>query len=303
LIVTNAKVEPLRQTKKGRAMSLQRFRFVPRVFLCLFFIAVTTVCHAGSKVTLGLDVASSSLVSMDRLSHSAWHTLLQKYVDVRGNVNYTAWQRSASDVQALDNYLNMLSYASPKIRAGREAQFAFWINAYNAVTVKGILREYPTTSIRNHTAKVLGYNIWHDLLLTVGGQQYSLDQIEHKVLRPMGDPRVHFAIVCASHSCPRLLNEAYTAQRLEQQLVANTRNFFANRENFRQGNGTFYLSAILKWFADDFGDSQAVQLRSIAPYLPDRASYEAAANGSGRVSYLDYDWSLNDQKTAQNVRR
>lgn len=284
-------------------MNLKTSRVMSAVAVGFVCVSAASTCLAGSKVTLGRHVARSGQISMDRVDHGAWHALLQKYVDSNGNVDYTGWQRSASDMRALDEYLNMLSYAGPKIRATRAAQLAFWFNAYNAVTVKGILREYPTTSIRNHTAKVLGYNIWHDLLLTVGGQPYSLDQIEHKVLRPMGDPRVHFAIVCASHSCPRLLNEAYTAERLEQQLVTNTRAFFANKENFRYSNGTFYLSSILKWFATDFGSNQAAQLRTIAPYLPDRISQQAAANGSGRVSYLDYDWSLNDQKTARAARR
>jgi hypothetical protein len=284
-------------------MTLRFSRVTSAVVIgCLCLFAAST-CLAGTKVTLGRSVASSGQVSMDRLDHGAWHALLQKYVDTNGNVDYTGWQRSESDMRALDGYVNMLSHAGPGIRASRESQMAFWINAYNAVTVKGILREYPTSSIRNHTAKVLGYNIWHDLLLSVGGKSYSLDQIEHKVLRPMGDPRVHFAIVCASHSCPRLLNEAYTTQKLEQQLVTNTRVFFANKENFRYSNGTFYLSSILQWFDTDFGSNQAAQLRTIAPYLPDRTSQQAAASGSGRVSYLDYDWSLNDQKTARTARR
>ena len=184
-----------------------------------------------------------------------------------------------------------------------EGQLAFWINAYNAVTIKGILREYPTSSIRNHTAKLFGYNIWYDLLLIVGDSKISLHDVEHEVLRKTGEPRIHFAIVCASHSCPRLLNEAYTVEMLEEQLTTNTQNFFANRDNFRYSNGTFYLSSILKWFAEDFGSIQSAQLRSIAPYLPDRASQQAAASGSGRISYLSYDWSLNEQPPARNARR
>ncbi len=207
------------------------------------------ISSAGTKITVGQKVAAGKRVSMDRIDHAAWNTLLETYVDAEGRVDYARWRRSANDVRALDNYLALLSYADPKIRARREAQLAFWINAYNAVTIKGILREYPTSSIRNHTAKLYGYNIWHDLLLVVGGEKSSLNDIEHKVLRKMSEPRIHFAIVCASHSCPRLLNEAYSAKTFEKQLAANTRHFFANRENFRYANGTFYLSSVLKWFA------------------------------------------------------
>ena len=257
----------------------------------------------AANVVVGRKVAASQRVSMDRIDHRVWDGLLQKYVDDNGNVDYTGWKASASDVAALDGYLATLSTAEPKMRASREAKLAFWINAYNAVTVKGILREYPTTSIRNHTARFIGYNIWKNLLLVVGDETPSLEGIEHEILRKMGEPRIHFAIVCASHSCPRLLNMAYTADNLEEQLVANTKHFFANSENIRYANGTFYLSSIMKWFAADFGSDSAAQLRTIAPYLASRTAQQAAARGTGRISYLKYDWSLNDQKTARNARR
>jgi hypothetical protein len=264
-------------------------------------ISFTSAAFAGSKVTVGRAFPANQQVSYDQVDHAPWDKLLKKYVDVQGHVAYQAWQDSASDSQALDAYLNSLSRANPQAQASREAKLAFWINAYNAVTVKGILREYPTTSIRNHTAKVFGYNIWKDLLLTVGNHTYSLEAMEHQILRKMGEPRIHFAIVCASHSCPRLLNEAYLATRLEEQLVVNTRTFFANGENFRydaQGR-RFYLSAILSWFSGDFGANQAAQLKSISPYLPSQAASAAANANSVSVSYLDYDWSLNELKTAR----
>lgn len=152
---------------------------------------------------------------------------------------------------------------------------------------------------------MIGYNIWDDLLLTVGGKPYSLNQMEHEVLRKMGEPRIHFAIVCASISCPRLLNEAYTADRLEQQLATNSRNFFANERNFRfdASRQHFQLSSILDWFGEDFGANQASQLRTIAPYLPQGPAQQFASQGRGSVSYLDYDWGLNDQATARTARK
>ena len=110
-------------------------------------------------------------------NHATWDALLKRYIDENGNVAYAQWQKSAQHTRALDAYLAALSAADPHGRASREAQLVFWINAYNVVTLRGILREYPTSSIRNHTTKVFGYNIWKDLLLTVGGQAYSLDQM------------------------------------------------------------------------------------------------------------------------------
>ncbi len=255
---------------------------------------------AGSKVHVGREVPASQQVSIDQVDHSLWDRLLYRYVDDRGGVNYRAWKASREDWQLLRQYLDTLSTASIAKQASKEAKLAFWINAYNAVTVRGILREYPTSSIRNHTAAIAGYNVWKDLLLRVGGQAVSLEQMEHQILRKMGEPRIHFAIVCASHSCPRLLNRAYKAERLDEQLTANTKHFFAEGENFRYDaqSQRFYLSSILKWFGEDFGSSQAARLNAISPYLPTKAAYQAAQNNIVNVSYLDYDWSLNEQAAA-----
>jgi hypothetical protein len=129
----------------------------------LSWFSVAAVCLAagtalaGSKITVGQAVAANQRVSMDQVDHNVWDTLLKRYVNAVGNVDYTAWQRSAADVRALDGYLNTLSQADRGIRAGKESRLAFWINAYNALTIKGILREYPTTSIRNHTPRLYGY--------------------------------------------------------------------------------------------------------------------------------------------------
>ena len=253
---------------------------------------------AASKVTVGTNVAAAQQVSIDRINHAAWDTLLRKYCDARGFVNYQAWHRSPADRQQLDQYLAHLSQANPALAATPASKFAFWINAYNAVTLQGILREYPTTSIKNHQSIAFGYKIWDDLLLTVGGKKYSLNDVEHKVLRKMGDPRIHFAIVCASISCPPLLNEAYSAEKIDAQLNANAKRFFADPKKFSATpQGELKLSKILSWFADDFGPNQTAQLRTIAPYLPTQTAQSLANSGQARVSYLGYDWGLNDQGT------
>ena len=259
----------------------------------------------GPKVFVGLEVPVAQRVSIDRIDHSTWDQLLQEYVDDRGLVDYAGWQKSKQDILALDEYLNHLSSANLQAKSSRDARLAFWINAYNAVTVKGILREYPTRSIRKHTSKGSGYNIWKDLLLKVGGQGVSLDEIEHKVLRPMGEPRIHFAIVCASYSCPPLLNRAYTADQLDQQLTGNSRRFFANPENFQhdQRRRRFRLSAIMDWFGNDFGSTRADQLKAISPYLPTEEARRAALDSSVRTSFLKYDWSLNEQHSTDRATR
>ncbi len=286
-------------------MSFSRHHYRTILFAALILLGGEVPSWAGPKWTVGKNIPSGQRVSMDRIDHARFDRLLRKYVDGQGNVNYSAWKKSRTDQTELDAYLDQLSYADPSARASNEGKLAFWINAYNAATIKGILREYPTTSIRNHTARVFGYNIWHDLLVQVGGSQYSLDSIEHKVLRKMGEPRVHFAIVCASISCPRLLNQAYTSGSLDQQLTTNTKNFFANPLHFRHDVSArrFQLSSILSWFGEDFGSGRAAQLAAIAPYLPTAESQRAAKTNSVSISYLDYNWNLNDQTTARAARR
>lgn len=258
-------------------------------------LAISLEAQARKKINLVKAVPPARQISMDEISHDAWDNLLKTYVNDKGQVNYRSLKSNRKDQARLNRYLNHLAMASLTKHATKNARLAFWINAYNAVTIKGILREYPTTSIRNHTARLYGYNIWKDLLLNVGGKSVSLESIEHEILRKMGDARIHFAIVCASHSCPRLRNEAYRAETISEQLDSNAKVFFANRENFQfdAQRNRVYLSTILKWFAEDFGENQSEQLRSVARFLPGSAR-QAIRNKSVRVSYLSYDWKLND---------
>lgn len=252
--------------------------------------------RAEAKPSLGQHWPPSQRVSIDRIDHAPFDVLLKRYVDPDGYVNYTAWKNSGSDRQALHHYLAELGRADRGKRAARAARLAFWINAYNAVTLEGILQVYPTSSIRNHTARLFGYNIWDDLPLHVGDETNSLNQIEHEILRKMGEPRIHFAIVCASVGCPRLRNEAYRAETLDQQLADNTRDFFSRRKNFYVDSTSrvMHVSSILDWFGSDFGESQAERFHDLSPYLPPSAR-ALAVDPRTTVRYLPYDWSLNDQ--------
>ncbi|MGE0377615.1 MAG: DUF547 domain-containing protein [Planctomycetaceae bacterium] len=283
--------------------SLSAQRLFGVAICCFTAIAGSKPCGAGSVVTVGAYVVANQRIPLEQIDHAVWDRLLQKYVDGKGFVDYASWKASSADQTALDAYLSHLSSAAVSRSTNRDAKFAFWINAYNAVTVKGILREYPTSSIRNHTAKLFGYNIWKDLQLPVENEQYSLEQIEHEVLRKMGDPRIHFVIVCASIGCPRLLNEAYTADKLDVQLTSNAKAFFADRTKFQYdaARKTIAVSPILEWFAEDFGQDQVAQMRRIAPYLPDAASQKLAQSGTARVSYLDYDWGLNGRAASRQA--
>lgn len=253
------------------------------------------------KVIFGRNWPREELVSFGQVDHRLWDELLQRYVDESGLVDYASWKSSTGDIAALDAYLTILSRADAQRHDTREAQLAFWINAYNALTVRGILREYPTLSIQDHAPRVGGYNIWRDLLLRVGDESYSLGQIEHRLLRPMHEPRIHFAIVCASHGCPRLLNRAYTAADLERQLQANSLHFFADPDKCAYDGAGLGLSPILDWYAEDFGPTRTDLLKSIAPYLPEGVATYAVSDPPPNISFLEYDWSLNDQVTIESA--
>ena len=250
--------------------------------------------HAADPV--GAVWPEERRVPLDEIEHAAFSTLLAKYVDADGFVDYRGWQANAEDRGTLQTYLAYLGKGDPFQPTTQEAKLAFWINAYNALTIEGILREYPTTSIRNHTAKLFGYNLWEDLPLRVGPGAYSLDTIEHKILRKLGEPRIHFAIVCASVGCPTLRDEAYTPAKVEEQLAANARDFFARPKHFSfdPRTKTATVSSILDWFGGDFGKSDAAILAKVKPYLPEDVRDAATAPGV-TLTFRDYDWSLNDQ--------
>lgn len=253
-----------------------------------------TLCFAGSAETIGRRTTAKN--SPDEVDHSTWSRLLTRYVDTTGMVNYSGWHGNAADRKALRSYL--VSFSTVSSTGGtRNGRLALWINAYNALTIHGILKEYPTSSIRNHTAKLFGYNIWNDLKLFVGGREWSLEEIEHRILRKMNEPRIHFAIVCASRSCPRLLNTAYTPGSVHRQLESNARDFFSRRQNFRHDGraNRMQLSQILNWFGEDFGSSQPAQLRRISGWLPGNSAQAAARRGTPKVSFIPYDWALNEQ--------
>jgi len=253
-------------------------------------VVVDTEVHDDSGAT-------AANVPLDRVDHSIWDRLVRKYVDRDGMVDYAAWKATEADRAALRQYLATLGAGDPAAQTTKEGKLAFWINAYNALTVQGILEVYPTSSIRNHTAKLVGYNIWNDLLLPVGENKHSLNQIEHEILRKLDEPRIHFAIVCASIGCPRLLNRAYTPEELETQLTENTRDFFSRKQNLQVdvANRRVQVSSILDWFGEDFGATPKKGLGRLAEYMPDENAKRLIASGDFSVAYLDYDWSLNEQ--------
>lgn len=178
----------------------------------------------------------------------------------------------------------------------REQQLAYLINLYNAQTLELVVRHYPVKSIKDIGNWYRGP--WGQPVVSLMGKVTTLDFLEHKVIRPMfREPAVHFALVCASRGCPPLRREPYVADHLMDQLRDQGRIFLSDKSKNRVDDetGTLYLSAIFKWFREDF-TGQAGSLQAfVAPYLPANSSQRLESHVYG-IKFLDYDWSLNDQR-------
>ncbi len=193
-------------------------------------------------------------------------------------VDYDAWNKDQRHAQAL----SIITATDPAQFKTQDQRMAFWINAYNFLTIDLIVREGQPDSIRD--LGTFFQNVWKRYHWIINGQKYTLDQIEHKILRPMGDARIHFAINCASVSCPDLLNVAYRAETLDEQLEAQTKKALQQSDKVLRIDGnTLRLSKIFEWFEEDYKDGD------IQGWLRDYMDLDQDL----RIRYMDYNWSLN----------
>ncbi|WP_298237789.1 DUF547 domain-containing protein [uncultured Algibacter sp.] len=212
-------------------------------------------------------------------NHSSYNALLYKYVSNEGNVNYDALKKD--DAKSLRDYIVSLGKNLPNESWSKEEKLAFWINAYNALTIDLILRNYPINSIKDIK------DPWDQRLWKFGKKWYNLNDIEHQILRKMNEPRIHFAIVCASFSCPKLQNEAFTAINLEKQLTSATKEFLNDSKRNQIGANSIKLSKIFQWFAKDFK-----QDGSLIVFLNLYSDIKISPNAKKR--FMDYNWNLNE---------
>ncbi|MBT9187437.1 DUF547 domain-containing protein [Zobellia russellii] len=214
------------------------------------------------------------------LDHSTWNTLLKKHVDLTGNVDYKAFK---ADQATLTAYLDYLAHSVPSENWAKEEGLAYYINLYNAATVQLILNNYPTKSIKDIK------DPWGKEWVKIGDESYSLGDIEHKILRKMDEPRIHFAINCASFSCPKLLTEAYTAQKLENQLQQASKDFVNDPTRNIISKEKLQLSNIFKWYKKDFTENG-----NLIDYIKNYSHTDI--DQKANIKYLTYDWSLNEKK-------
>jgi len=211
------------------------------------------------------------------VDNNFWTELLKKHVSSDGNVDYKGFK---SDSKSLDIYLDYLVKNKPYTnKSTKKEQLAYWINTYNAFTVKLIIDNYPIKSIKDIN------NPWDKKFITIDNISLSLNDIEHEILRKMNEPRIHFVINCASVSCPKLLNVAFFAHTLENQLHSATINFINEKNTLSRDR--VELSKIFKWFREDFERNG-----SLIDFLNDYS--EVNIDSKAKIKFKDYNWALND---------
>ena len=256
---------------------------------CLLILSIVSVIFLY-HYRVEADYRNLMTLSDTPFSHELFNQVLQEYV-VENLVDYTNLKKNP---KKLEDYLDILASADPNQMSFYE-QMAFWINAYNALIIKGVIDHYPTKSVRK--VKLFG-GFFTRLKFNVAGKMYTLNQIEHDIIRrEYVDPRIHFALVCASKSCPPLENSVFLPDKIEEQLEEVTLKFISNPERVRLDldKRIVYLSKIFKWYNEDFTEGYDGVKDFLADYLPQEDA-DFVLREDVKIHYLDYDWSLNDKK-------
>lgn len=247
------------------------------ISLALPFIAA---CSAMNPETAGTSP----------IDHSSFDQLLKKYVDNKGMVNYKGMK---SEEGQLNTYIDLLQSNGPNdSNWTKDERLTYWINAYNAFTIRLILDYYPVESIKDIGSKIqipFVNTAWDIKFIKIGGEELSLNNIEHNIIRKnFEEPRIHFALVCAAKSCPKLRNEAFNVDRLDDQLTNQTRSFLANPDKNKISKDELELSKLFSWYTGDFTKNGTLieYLNQYAPVQIDRKADK---------SFMSYDWSLNEQ--------
>lgn len=247
--------------------------------LVFFFFLVLASCTNEKATVMGNGPAPS---------HEIWDELLNEYVNEDGFIDYKG---ILSEKVKFENYLELLSNNAPANSWNENEKLAYWINVYNAFTVKLIIDNYPLASIKdlNPTLSIPTVNtVWTKESFKIGGENFSLDRVEHKILRDeFEEPRIHFAINCASFSCPVLRAEAFKAEKIEMQLAEQARSFINDPQRNKITENAVELSKIFNWFGGDFKKGQTL-IQFLNKYS------EVKISDNAEVDFMDYQWSLND---------
>lgn len=267
--------------------------------LLVVALAVPGPAAAAPKAELWARWTAHEAESVRRVDHSAWDGLLARRLsEGRGEragialFDYAAV--TAADREALRGYLQSLA-DTPVAALNRDEQVAFWINLYNALTVEVVLAQYPVDSILDIGGGFLARGPWDDEVFAVNGVALSLNDIEHRILRPIWqDARIHYAVNCASLGCPNVAARAWTAETAEAMFEAAAREYVNHPRGAAVRDGALVVSSIYEWYREDFGGSDAEVIAHLRRYAG--GELRAALEGVTVIADDVYDWSLNERR-------
>ena len=264
-------------------MKLTRYLWLVVVVMSMTSCASTAINLFNKKIK---PVEGTS----QPISHDIWDGLLERHVKADGNVDYASLLEERS---TFDEYIKLLENNHPNpTNWSRDESIAFWINTYNAFTIQKVLDHYPVGSIKDIKGGITFISsIWDQKFIYIEGREYDLNNIEQGILRKYyKEPRIHFAVNCASISCPPLANFAYTGDELDDQLDLMARRFLEDTSKNIITPDLLQLSKVFSWYKGDFKDGQ-----SLTEYINQYTSVDIQK--SAKIKYLPYDWGLNDIKT------
>lgn len=261
---------------------------------CVLLAAGGAIAGAAPQAELWPRWEAHDPASTATIDHEPWGSFLDRYLDAdhASGVNRVRYASvSASDHAALERYIAALE-AVPISQYNRDEQIAYWINLYNAATVDVILDEWPVASIRDIGGTRLSPGPWNDPVVRVEGEALTLNDVEHRIIRPIWqDPRIHYVVNCASIGCPNLYPEPLTATTWEAIFEESARDYLTHPRGLSFSGSTLNLSSIFDWYVADFGGNLAGVLAHAAPYV-DAPTAARLRDHTGRTRY-DYDWSIN----------
>ncbi len=281
--------------------------------LILFVAILLTVCQITVKGnTKNMETATETAAAKQsesagkpQYTATAFLELVRKYQNEDGSVDYQSWKDSTEDMDRLDQQVELLAQVSPVNSPGQFSLPAsvrsYWINTYNTLVIQAVLEYWPLESVQAvkisvSSRLVPGKGFFYDRKVVVGGQHTNLYKLEKEVLKSQKDPRLHFALNCASGSCPVLRSWEWT----DEQLNTAAREFVNNPANVKVDDGTVFLSRIFKWYRKDFPKDTYTYLRQYADAGLDQ-QLQSASNNGYRTRYYEYDWGINaDVDDAEN---
>jgi len=273
-------------------MKLQLSNWIKQILLSFAFMLLSGSVAAAPDSQAQEFWTAHDEQSTIEISHEAWQDLLDKYLDADHASGVNRFDYAAvgkADRKVLDNYLDLLQSVDTA-KLSKNEQLAYWINFYNALTAQVVLEEYPVDSIRKIRFLASPFGPWDKNLVKVQGRKLSLNDIEHGILRPIWkDPRIHFAVNCASIGCPNLVDEAFTASNADELMEEAAKDFINHARGVEIKGETLVLSSIFDWYGSDFGSNEAEIVAYISKF------FDGDIEQLKRLSKYkyQYDWNLN----------